>query len=125
MDFFHIDVIDMSLLEGIWLVPIILLLLRAVGCIVPFVVTLVTQHLANIFLCKVIMVVTIISPMIVAISFPRVMVVVILVAIVVVAISSMMWTSISTMSMVIISTKLVMSRVTIPFIGCAWFLVRP
>ena len=124
MDIFRIDVIDMSLLEGIWLVSSFLFLLRAVSSIVPFVMALVAHHLGNI-LCKVIMVVTIISPMSVAISFPRVVVVVILVAIVVVAITSMMWTSISTMNMVIISTKLVIPRVTIPFIGSAWFLVCP
>ena len=125
MDFFYVDMVNMSLMKWVWLVPIILLLLRAVGCIVPFVVTLVTQHLANILLCKVIMVMTIIASMIVTISFPRVVVIVIFLAIVVVAIPSMMWTSISTMNVVIIATKLVMPRVTIPFIERAWFLVWP
>ena len=124
MDFFYIDMIHMSLMKWVWLVPIILLLLRAVGCIVPFVVTLVTEHLASILLHEVVMVGAIVASMIVVVSFSRVVVIVTLMAIMVVAISFMVLTSIPTIAMVIVATKLVMSRVTIPFIGCAWFLVR-
>jgi hypothetical protein len=91
IDFLHVDMIHMFLLEWIWLVGIILLPFAVIS-IVPLIVALVAHYLANSFLHEVILFVAVI-----AIVASIAVLVVSLVDIMVVAISFVLLMSIPSM----------------------------